>query len=92
MLVATQVPHEAAEEIRRVGRNPAIVGVFLGGNGLGKSFGHPCYHPIYAAAADMGLPIVIKTGSELPVDSPASVSGVGDPATYAEFRAMESIR
>lgn len=90
MLVATQVPHEAAEEIRRVGRNPAIVGVFLGGNGLGKSFGHPCYHPIYAAAAEMGLPIVIKTGSELPVDSPASVSGIGDPATYAEFRAMES--
>jgi len=91
MLVPTQIPTEAAAEIRRVGLSPRIVGVFLGGNGLGKSFGHPCYHPIYEAAAEMGLPIVIKAGGEAAViDSPASVGAMGDPATYAEARIMES--
>ena len=90
MLVAMQSPVEAAAEIRRVGRNPRIVGVCLGGNGLGKSFGHPCYHVVYQAAAELDLPLVIKAGSEAVIDSPAAVSGVGDPATYAEYRVMES--
>lgn len=90
MLVSMQVPTGAADEIRRTGRDPRIVGVFLGGNGLGKAFGHPCYHVVYQAAVEMGLPVVIKSNSEAVIDSPATVSGVGDPATYAEFRIMES--
>jgi predicted TIM-barrel fold metal-dependent hydrolase len=88
MLVPNQIPTEAAAEIRRVGRHPGIVGALLGGNGLGRAFGHPAYHPIYEAAAEMDLPIVIKIGSEVVPDTPSSTAAGGNPATYAEYRAL----
>jgi uncharacterized protein len=38
--------------------------VLLVPNGLGKPFGPPAYHPIYEAAAEVGLPIAIHQGGE----------------------------
>lgn len=88
MLVPNQLPLESAAEIRRIGRHPAIVGVLLGANGLGKSFGHPAYHPIYEAAAELNLPVVIKSGSEMVPESLTSPTGVGVPATFSESYAF----
>jgi uncharacterized protein len=90
MLVQNQVPDVAAAEIRRVGEHPKIVGILLGGNGLARPFGHPAYHPIYEAAAELGLPIVIKAGAEVVPDSLAQVAATGEPSTYAEFRILSA--
>jgi uncharacterized protein len=86
MLVATSIPEAAAAEIWRVGANDRIVAVALGCNGLGRPFGDPAYHPIYEAAADLGLPIVIQVGSEISGDQPLPAVAGGNPSTYAEFR------
>ena len=89
MLVPTQMPDEAAAEIRRVGKHQGIVGVLMAGNGFARTFGHPVYHPIYQAAVEMNLPIVIKAGAESLSDSPALSTGAGEAATYSEFRILE---
>lgn len=65
VLVQTQLPEAAAQEVRRVGRHPKIAEVLLVASALGKPFGHPVYHPIYEAAAELGLPIAIHIGGEL---------------------------
>jgi uncharacterized protein len=87
MLVATSIPDAAAAEIRRVGRNDRIVAVALGCNGLGRPFGEPAYHPIYEAAEEVGLPIVIQVGSEIAGDQPLPAVSGGNPSTYGEYRA-----
>jgi predicted TIM-barrel fold metal-dependent hydrolase len=83
-LVPNQLPDAAADEIRRVGRHPRVVGVLLGANGLGKPFGHPVYHPIYEAAAELSLPLVLRAGSEAPVDVLSEATAGGPASTYAE--------
>jgi predicted TIM-barrel fold metal-dependent hydrolase len=85
-----QVPEQAAAEIRRVGRDPRMVGVLLAGGGLGKPFGHPVYHPVYAAAAEMGLPLVIHTGTESPPSTAGHPTAGGYPSTYAELYALRA--
>ena len=52
-------------EIRRAGAHERMVGIALGANGLGLPFGHPAYHPIYEAASEMKLPILIQVGLDL---------------------------
>lgn len=88
ILVATVLPEEAAAEIRRVGENERMVAVALGANGLSRPFGHPVYHPIYEAASDLGLPIVIQVGSDGATDSLTKPVAGGLPATYAEAKAL----
>ncbi|HEV3483936.1 MAG TPA: amidohydrolase family protein [Vicinamibacterales bacterium] len=87
ILVATALPHVAAEEVRRVGGNDKMVGVALGVNGLAMPFGHPVYHPIYEAASEHGLPLVIQVGSDTGVSLMAAPVGGGVAATYAEIEA-----
>ena len=86
--VATQVPENAAAEIRRVGRHPRMAGVLLAGNGLGKTFGHPVYESVYAAAEELGLPVVIHTGTDSPPNSTSQPTAGGLPATFAEYYAL----
>ena len=64
IVIASQVPTDAAVEIRRAGSHPGMVGISMGVNGLGLGFGHPVYHPIYEAAEEFGLPVVIQAASE----------------------------
>jgi uncharacterized protein len=86
MLVATSIPDAAAAEIRRIGVNERIVAVALGCNGLARPFGEPAYHPIYEAAEELGLPIVIQVGSEIHGDQALPAVAGGNPSTYAEYR------
>jgi hypothetical protein len=63
LLVAPQKPAEAAEEIDRRGGEEEFVGVFLPATGLIPPPGHEWYDPIYEAAQDHGLPVVLHGGA-----------------------------
>jgi predicted TIM-barrel fold metal-dependent hydrolase len=83
ILAPNHLPDEAAAEIRRAGADARFAGVLMAGNGLGLPFGHPLYHPIYAAAAELDLPIVLHYGGD-----PPDQLGGGLPRTYAEYRVL----
>jgi uncharacterized protein len=88
VLVPTQVPEHAVAEIERVGDHPQMVGVLLGANGLGKPFGHPAYHPVFAAAAERGLPIVVHTGSDSVAETLTHPTAGGLPTSFGEYQAL----
>jgi uncharacterized protein len=90
VLVANQSPDLAAAEIRRVGRHERMAGVLMGGNGLGRPFGHPVYHAIYDAAAELGLPIVVHAGGDVSTDAMARPNAGGPVATYAEYHMLQA--
>ncbi len=60
-LVAHQRPDLAAEEIDRRAGHDRIVGVQLPAAGLVPPAGHRSYGPIYDAAQDHGLPVLMHT-------------------------------
>jgi predicted TIM-barrel fold metal-dependent hydrolase len=87
ILVPTQAPEAAAEEVRRWGGNDRMAGVLLAAGGLAKPFGHPVYGPIHEAANEVGLPIVLVSG-EAASDAAAYPTGGGYPGTYVELRTL----
>jgi predicted TIM-barrel fold metal-dependent hydrolase len=62
----------------------------MGGNGLGRPFGHPIYHEIYAAAAELDLPIVVHAGGDVSTDAMARPNAGGPVATYAEYHMLQA--
>lgn len=56
-----QIPEDAAGEIRKYARHPGIVGVFLPCAGIDPLWGNRKYEPIYAAAAEAGLPVLLHS-------------------------------
>lgn len=88
VLVPNQVPGDAAAEIRRVGGHERMVGVLLAANGLNKPFGHPAYHPIYEAAADLDLPVVVHAGGDAIPDTLTHPTAGGLPSTFGEVSAL----
>jgi predicted TIM-barrel fold metal-dependent hydrolase len=90
VLVPNQVATDAVSEIERVGGNSQMVGVLMSANGLNKPFGHPAYHPIYAAAAEHGLPIVVHTGGDAIAETLTAPAAGGLPATYAEYYVFQT--
>lgn len=83
-LIALQNPKQAAEEIRRVGNHPGIVGVLVQ-NGARFPYGQRYYDPIYDACAELGLPFAIHVGGEGsgPNGQPTPA---GYPSYYIEIR------
>jgi predicted TIM-barrel fold metal-dependent hydrolase len=63
ILIANQRPEKAAEEIDRWAEEDDVVGVSLPASGLVPPAGHHWYDPIYEAAEDHGLPIIMHTGN-----------------------------
>jgi predicted TIM-barrel fold metal-dependent hydrolase len=88
VMVPNQLPEQGAAEIRRAGIHSRMVGALMCANGVGKLFGHPLYHPIYEAAAEMDLPIVVHGGGDALMDSLTHPAGGGLPMTYGEFAAL----
>jgi predicted TIM-barrel fold metal-dependent hydrolase len=80
----------AAREIRRLGRNERMVGVAVGANVLNLTFGHPAYHPIYKAASELGLPVVLQVGSDLAASLLTPPVAGGQAAMYGEYDALNS--
>lgn len=77
LVVAPQDPQGAAAEIRRIGDHPDIVQVLMT-TGSYRPYGDVFYHPIWEAAAEMGLPIAAHLGGEVPQHHPISCG----PTTY----------
>ena len=61
LYVAHQVPDRAAEEVDRMAGEDNVVGVQLPASGLVPPAGHRWHEPIWEAAADHGLPIVMHS-------------------------------
>lgn len=54
-------PEDAAREIAKYADEPGIVGVFLPCAGLDRLWGHRQYDPIYRAAEDADLPVLLHS-------------------------------
>ena len=87
---AVQVPEAAAGEIRRLGSDDRFAGVLLGGNGLGKPFGHPAYEPVLRAAAELDLPVVVHVHSEASPNTLTHPTAAGLPSTYVEYEILRA--
>jgi uncharacterized protein len=87
ILIGASLPEVAAEEIRRVGSHERMVAVALGANALSLLFGHPVYHPIYRAASELALPVVLQLGSDVAATLTTPPVAGGLPATVGEYRA-----
>ena len=82
MVVAAHDPTASAAEIRRLGPLPGVVAVFM--PLLNIMMGNRHYDPIYAAAEEVGLPILIHpTGTEGGFPTSVAFAG-GTPSTYIE--------
>lgn len=81
MVVAPQDPALAVKEIERVGPRPGVCAVWL--PMIDRLFGDRSFHPIYAAAQEQGLPIMVHTmSSDDIVGTPTRAGGL--PVHYAE--------
>lgn len=90
LLVSTQLPEVAAEDVRTLGRHPRIAEVLLMVNGLGKPFGHPVYHPIYEAAVEIGKPVSIHIGGDTFLPGAAThVAAGGMPTSRFERHTLQ---
>jgi predicted TIM-barrel fold metal-dependent hydrolase len=82
MVVAAHDPTASAAEIRRLGSLPGVVAVFL--PLLNIMMGNRHYYPIYEAAEEAGLPILIHpTGTEGGFPTSVAFAG-GTPSSYIE--------
>ena len=90
ILASTQVPEAAAAEILRAGQNERMAAVLLSVSGLTHPFGHPSYDPIFAAAHELELPIVIQAGGDQTMETASYPAAGGTPGTFTEFRTLAS--
>ena len=84
--VSSHDPKTAAEDIRRLGACPGVVGVQL--LILQSMLGSPVFDPIYEAACEMGLPIVSHQNGGEGCYSYSQGPAGGIPRTYAERHAV----
>jgi uncharacterized protein len=85
LVVAPQDPHAAAAEIRRLGGHPDFVQVLIS-TGAPRPYGDPFYHPIWDAAAEVGLPVAAHLGGQGGVN--ANPTGCGPPTFFWEAHAL----
>jgi predicted TIM-barrel fold metal-dependent hydrolase len=63
IIAANQDPHDAAREIQRYAGNGKVVAVYLPTSAVYPLWGHRIYDPIFAAAQDAGLPVMLHSVS-----------------------------
>jgi predicted TIM-barrel fold metal-dependent hydrolase len=61
VIACPQDPEDAAKEIRRYAREPGMAGVYLPCAGLDPLWGHRRYDPIYEAAQETDLPVLLHS-------------------------------
>ncbi len=84
LTVSPQDPTQAVAEIRRRGSHPGVAAVYLPWEDV--LLGNPKYDPIYAAAQEHDLPILLHLSGMETVAQGAPASPVGVPDTFAERR------
>jgi predicted TIM-barrel fold metal-dependent hydrolase len=85
LVVAPQDPAGAAAEIRRRGDHPKIVQVLVS-SGSERPYGDPFYHPIWDAAAEVGLPFALHLGGQGGIN--ANPTGCGPPTFFWEAHSL----
>ena len=86
IVVPAQHPHAAAREIRRWAGDSRFAGVFLPG-GARIPYGNAVYDPIWDAANEAGLPVVVHVHYE-GVGIAGPLTGAGHPDFYMEYHAL----
>lgn len=86
IVVPGQHPQAAADEIRRRAGDDRFVGIFLPGAAR-VPYGNPLYDPIWEAAHDTGLPVVIHVHYE-GVGIAGPLTAAGHPDFYLEYHAL----
>ena len=61
LLACPQNPVDSAASIREYGKNPAIACIYLPTAGVNPLWGHQKYNPIFEAAQEMDLPVVLHS-------------------------------
>ena len=61
IIAAPQDPQDAAREIEKYAKHPGVVGVYLGLAGVDPLWGDRKYDPIYKAAQEAGLPVLLHS-------------------------------
>ena len=84
--ISPQNPQAAAKEIRRVGGRDEFVGIFLPG-GARIPYGNPVHDPIWEAANELALPVVVHTHYE-GVGIAGPVTAAGYPDFYVEYHTL----
>ncbi len=65
-VVPMREPERAADEIRRVAKEPWCVGVYLSAHMEDKLLDHPAFHPIWRACVETDLPACFHGGTARP--------------------------
>src|SRR4028118_1521305 len=63
ILACPHDPQDAAREIRRYAKEPGMVGVYLPCAGLDPLWGHRMYDPIFEAAQEADLPVLLHSAT-----------------------------
>jgi uncharacterized protein len=86
-------PHDgelAAREIRRVGSHPSVAAVSM--SLVAVNMGQRHYHPIYEAATELGMPVIVHPGGfEGSVVGPAVLGGVGPRTPEETFSLLPQV-
>lgn len=88
IVVTTQDPDEAVQEIHRLGEDPGMVQILFPGTAR-IPYGNRYYWPIYRAAVEHGLPIGVHISDSIGVANPQT--SVGYPSTYLEYHTDHSL-
>jgi predicted TIM-barrel fold metal-dependent hydrolase len=83
LVVAAQDPQLAAREIRRAGQDERFVAVLLPLTNI--LMGQRHYHPIYEAAAELGLPVTVHPNSGEGIFRTSPSMAGGTPTYYVEW-------
>lgn len=85
--VASHDSSRAVQEIKRLANVPGVVAIFLVAAGP-LQMSHHLYYPIYAAAQEFDLPIMIHPTGDLGMYTGAPTMAVGVPRTYLQWLAQ----
>ena len=88
IVIAPEMPELAAAEIRRLADRDAVTGVLFSWNAFGKPLGHPVYDPIYRAAEEAGLPIVLHGAAGETEGGLAHTAAGGIPGSRLEWHTL----
>ncbi|NDK31974.1 amidohydrolase family protein [Nesterenkonia haasae] len=88
IVVPTELPERAAAEIHRMAPNPKVTGVLIAWNPFGKPLGHPVYEPIWRAAEEEGLPIIIHGAAGETEGGLAQTTAGGLPGSRLEWHTL----